>query len=627
MKKYSFLITYLSIIFLLNTCFLKNKVFSQTIEKKPQFSNDNFIPNWCKSAVWYQIFPDRFSNGDIKNDPLVGDQYGTYPFDTISPWQMHPWTSDWYQLQDYEKKNGKDVFYNIQRRRYGGDIQGIINKLDYLQSLGVNAIYLNPIFWAPSSHKYDAICYHHVDPCFGPDPEGDKKIIALEDPSNSNSWRWTAADKLFLSLINEVHNRKMKIILDGVFNHMGQESFAFKDVVKNQSKSKYKFWFEINSFEDKKKGTKFSYDGWFGVKQLPEINEDEEGIVNGPREYIFSCTSRWMNPDDKGTQYGIDGWRLDVAFCISHLFWKDWRKWVKNINPEAYLTGEVIINEPIEKLRPYLEGDEFDAIMNYNFAFNTCEFFMSDKTRIKPSVFDKNFEDLRNNFPSCIQYSMQNLFDSHDTNRLSSMILNSDSVDMRDWGKYFGFSQAQNNNKYQIQKPDLGVYQIQKLCVAFQMTYIGAPMIYYGDEVGMWGANDPCCRKPMIWNDINYDSEKTFPDQSKWAEGFPVKVNQDLLDYYKKMIALHNDHKSLQIGSYKTILVDDEKNIFAYERKFEKERIIVVINNSLSKKDFQTASIGKNNWLDLMNDKKLKWKNLNALIEFPPKSVMILKMI
>ena len=135
---------------------------------------EDFIPQWAKEVVWYQIFPERFCNGDTKNDPTIETLYGSWPHDTNSDWQVHPWTSDWYELQPYEKNNGKDIWYNLQRRRYGGDLQGIINKLDYIKELGIGAIYLNPVFEAPSLHKYDGATFHHIDPNFGPDPEGDR---------------------------------------------------------------------------------------------------------------------------------------------------------------------------------------------------------------------------------------------------------------------------------------------------------------------------------------------------------------------------------------------------------------------------------------------------------------------
>lgn len=194
---------------------------------------------------------------------------------------------------------------------------------------------------------------------------------------------------------------------------------------------------------------------------MPEIKEDTNGIVTGPREYIFAVTKRWVNPDGKGIENGCDGWRLDVAFCIHHAFWKDWRKLVKGINPNSYMTAELIFNDPPEKLKPYIEGDEFDAIMNYNFAINCYEYFMADKTRVKVSAFDSKLGELRDSFPACVQYGMMNLMDSHDTNRFTSMILNADHVDMRDYSKYADYSKASMNKDYNTRKPGNEVYEKQ----------------------------------------------------------------------------------------------------------------------------------------------------------------------
>ncbi len=191
----------------------------------------DFVPDWAKGTVWYQIFPERFCNGDPQNDPRLEDQRGAYPHDQTPPWQIHPWTSDWYELQPYEQANGKGLWHNLQRRRYGGDLQGILDRLDYLQDLGVGGLYLTPVFDAPSAHKYDGATYHHVDPNFGPDPDGDRRRMAAESPSPDPAhWVWTKADRLLLELIAAVHRRGMRIILDGVFNHVGLNSWAFRDV-------------------------------------------------------------------------------------------------------------------------------------------------------------------------------------------------------------------------------------------------------------------------------------------------------------------------------------------------------------------------------------------------------------
>mgnify|MGYP003492491381 FL=1 len=537
---------------------------------------EDFIPQWAKEVVWYQIFPERFCNGDTKNDPTLESIKGSWPRDSKSDWQVHPWTSDWYELQPYEKNNGKDIWYNLQRRRYGGDLQGIINKLDYIKELGIGAIYLNPVFEAPSLHKYDGATFHHIDPNFGPEPEGDRNLIKTEIPDDPKTWVWTAADKLFLKLVNEVHKRGMKIIIDGVFNHMGINSWAFKDVQLNQQNSKYKDWFTIKSWDDKAKGTKFDYEGWFGVRELPELKEDENGIVAGPKKYIFDITKRWMDPNNDGNpDDGIDGWRLDVAYCVKHPFWKDWRKVVKSINPQAYLTAEII--DAVEANTPYLEGDEFDAVMNYNFLFSTAEYFIDEKTAITTSEFDKNLSELRNAYLESVAYGMMNLYGSHDTQRIFSHIVNKDKYKIRKWGQNFDKFKGSNPN-YDTRKPTQEEINKLKLMLIFQMTYVGAPYVYYGDEVGMWGANDPCPRKPMLWSDLIYENEKVNPDQSLKTKEAKNKVDSNLFEFYKKLIKIRNDNKVLSIGNFKTLLADDEKSIYAFAREYESTQIIVIIN-------------------------------------------------
>ena len=184
--------------------------------------------NWFADAVWYQIFPERFRNGDPANDPMPSSLKGTWPYFVPKDWGIIPWSADWYALQPWEKADGRGFYVNAQLRRYGGDIQGIIDELDYLQKLGVNALYLNPIFESPSLHKYGAAMYRHVDRHFGPDPDGDMKFFAQEDPADPATWRWSAADRLFLKLIAETHRRHMHIIIDGVFNHVGIPFWAFQ---------------------------------------------------------------------------------------------------------------------------------------------------------------------------------------------------------------------------------------------------------------------------------------------------------------------------------------------------------------------------------------------------------------
>ncbi len=199
-------------------------------------SEGEFVPGWAKQAIWYQIFPEHFRDGDPSNNPTVKDILGSDPQQPPAHWQVHPWGSDWYELQAYEMANGKtELWKHLLRRRYGGDLQGMIDKLDYTRELGINAIYLNPVFDSPSLHKYDSASYHHIDPDFGSDPAGDRKLIATEQAWNPKTWIWTKADELALELVKQAHKQGIRIIFDGVFNHMGINSFAFQDVKKTSN--------------------------------------------------------------------------------------------------------------------------------------------------------------------------------------------------------------------------------------------------------------------------------------------------------------------------------------------------------------------------------------------------------
>jgi cyclomaltodextrinase len=586
-------------------------------------TQEEFVPQWAKSAIWYQIFPERFRNGDPTNDPTMESLDGADPSDPVKAWEVHPWGSDWYELQPWEKENGEpEMWKHILRRRFGGDLQGIIDELDYIESLGINAIYLNPVFDSPSLHKYDGNSYHHIDPHFGPDPEGDKKLIATENPIDPSTWVWTSADELALKLIKEAKKRGIRVIFDGVFNHLGYKSFAFQDLIKNQQSSPYADWFTVTSWDDPEAGTTFDYEGWFGVKSLPELREDEQGIVEGPKNYIFAATERWMNPKGMGIEYGIDGWRLDVAFCVDHQFWKQWRKHVRSINPEAYMTAEIV--DVPENVIPYMQGDEFDGEMNYNFAFNCAAFFFDpEPLRISATEFDKNLDDLRHLYPKGVAYVVQNLFGSHDSNRIGSHILNRGIGAFRDWGAYFNTSKPIDNPNYSPAKPGPNEIHLQKLFVIMQMTYVGAPMVYYGDEVGMWGGNDPCCRKPMIWEDLEYQDEVYLPDGTK-REPDSVEINYDLLEHYKKWIDIRNAHPSLSLGDYETILADDKADAFGFKRTLEDEEILVVFNNSW---DDQTLEIPVTSakYKDLASGETYKSMDGKLKLDFAGKTAVALK--
>ena len=580
-----------------------------------------FVPDWAKDAVWYQIFPDRFRNGDPSNDPTKDDIAGAFPNAPGLPWRIHPWTSDWYARQDYEQGSKIPFQFLVQRRRYGGDLQGIIDRLDYLRALGINAIYLNPVFDSPSSHKYDARSYHHIDPTLGPNPAGDRALIAKENPGDPSTWVWTSADKLALELIKQCHARGIRVIFDGVFNHMGNRSWPFLDVLEKQQASPYADWFIVKSWRDPEKGTEFDYSGWFGHKTLPEFREDADGIVAGPREYIFAATRRWMDPNADGDPSdGIDGWRLDVAFCVAHPFWKKWRQVVKAANPHAYITAELI--DPVPELKPYLQGDEFDAVMNYNFAFACSDYFADEKNRIPTSEFDRRLRELREAFPPGVAEVQQNLFGSHDTDRLASHIVNRDKAHSSNWEAYFQFSKAENPD-YDTRKPTPAERECQKLFAVLQMTYVGAPMLYYGDEAGIWGANDPDCRKPMLWDELEYEDEATHFDGSKKTKPDRVAVDHELLGHYKKLIALRNELPALRRGTFETILIDDDRQLYGFRRQLDGQEILVVLNNTTEPQ--QTKLPAEGEWTDRWNGgTTLATENNQLPLEVAPKGAAIL---
>ncbi len=522
-----------------------------------QNSSLEFSPKWARGAVFYQIFPERFRNGDPNNDPS---------FDKSSPTgKAHRWTSNWYALSEEERAYSPNFYDNIFRRRYGGDLQGVIDKLDYLAELGINAIYFNPLFEAHSLHKYDATLLHHIDVNFGPDPAGDLEIIAKENPEDPSTWQWTSADKLFLKLISEAHRRNIRIIIDGVFNHTGRSFWAFQDILKNQEKSRYRNWYQIVSWNDSAKGTKFDYRGWFGSKSLPAFAHDSlYGLHPEVSKYIFAITQRWMQPNGQ-VEDGIDGWRLDAADEVPHQFWKRWRQHVKSLNPNAYIVGEIWKSAP-----EWLHGDEFDAVTNYQFAILAFQFFIRKSIQSGKSFLTK-LENLLRSYPEEANYGLLNLLESHDTDRLPSMIINPN----RDYDRDASF---RFNPKYDTRKPNAEERKIQKLITLFQMTYIGSPMIYYGAEAGMWGADDPDNRKPMVWPDLVYDNE-TSPHHS--GISYTIEFDHDLFNYHKKLISIRKQSKAIKCGSFKPIYLNHPNNrILCYERQFEEDKALIILNAS-----------------------------------------------
>lgn len=586
------------------------------------FSLAQRVPEWTKSAIWYQIFPERFNNADINNDPTIKDMIEAWPYVFPKDVQTHPWTSDWYKLQPWEEHTGKDFYSNVNIRRYGGDIQGIIEKLDYLTELGINAIYLNPIFESPSLHKYDATMYHHVDNNFGPTPNGDRNIWREENPNDPQTWQWTSADSLFLVLINKCHEKSIKIIIDGVFNHVGTSFWAFKDVVKNQVKSKYKDWFIINSWDNPEtKINEFEYAGWYGIKDLPEFREDKNGLVKGPRQHIFTIVKRWMDPNNDGDPSdGIDGWRLDVAEMVNINFWKDFRHFVKQINPNAYLTGEIWWDDwkknKMMNAAPWLEGDTFDAIMNYRFTRAVKNFISNIDSQIVVSGFIDSINAYQNDYPLENQYALMNLLGSHDTERLASLTVNPDN-----WYDHNG-TPSQNKN-FSVRKPNRIERLKQKLMVGIQMTMPGAPMIYYGDEVGMWGGDDPDCRKPMVWAELKYEDETKHPYGLKRPID-KVEFDSTLFNWNRKLISIRKSNFELSIGDLNYFLINDTNKILGYTRTLDKDTSFILINNSNIKKEVHFRS-KKNELISLLDGKKYMKSKFNFAIKLQPYEIVILK--
>jgi glycosidase len=420
-------------------------------------------PEWVKHAVFYQIFPERFCNGDPSNDP-----------ENVQPWGTTP------TPQNY----------------MGGDLRGIISKLDYLQDLGITAIYLNPIFHAFSNHKYNTYNYFEIDPHFGD--------LAI-----------------FQELVQQVHQRGMYLILDGVFNHCGRGFFAFQSILEQTTASPYTNWFHLLQFplhpyppaDSTSQDHKANYKCWWNIPSLPKFNTDHKPT----RRYLLNIARYWL-------EQGIDGWRLDVPNEIDdHDFWREFRQVVKDVNPDAYIVGEIW-----KDANPWLDGTQFDAVMNYLFRDLCCDFFASETLRA--DQFAAGIDDLLAHYPPPATAGQLNLLGSHDTKRFST--------------KAGG--------------------DISRLYAAilFQMTYPGAPCIYYGDEVGMQGAEDPLCRGCFPWESANQ--------------------NTHLYDWTRLCIRLRHAYPVLRTGSYTTLVASNvaDTPVYGFARSNAEETLIVMLNPS-----------------------------------------------
>lgn len=579
-------------------------------DKKEQLKNS---VEWARGIVWYQIFPERFRNGNPANDPNITEVPGA----ELEPgWQIHPWDSDWYELQPWEKQKS-DYFYDpVYYRFYGGDLQGVIQKLGYLENLGINAIYFNPVFEAPSLHKYDGASFHHIDDNFGHDPQKDKqRLAAAAETDDPSTWIWTSADSVFLELIQEAHKRNIKIVIDGVFNHTGTEFFAFKDLQKNGKNSRYADWYDVTSWDDPQTDTtEFDYKGWYGHKSLPEFYEDENGFHRGVWQYIIAATKRWMDPNDDGDPSdGIDGWRLDAAETVSDKFWQDWYQQAKELNPQALIVAE-LWSEASEDIHE----QRFDGVMNYPFAYAMMEYFMHDKRKISSEQLAERLTRLVNNYGEDTMHLLWNLMDSHDTDRHASMILNPDLNFDRN-------RSPKDNPEYIVRKPTDEERRTQKLIVAFKMTFIGAPLLYYGTEAGMWGTDDPDNRKPMLWEDIAYENEKTHPLKGKSRPNDENKFDAELFDYYRSLIAVRKANPALKLGTFKVLQTTLNDDTFGFVRVHKDQKLLVVFNRA----DFENAvELGSTGELKDIISKEI-FESIDGISRIPlkAKSFRILEML
>ncbi len=560
------------------------------------------VPAWTGDAIWYQIFVERFRNGDSSNDPTVHDIEGVTDERPPEGWLPTRWSQDWYRQEPWAAATGKDFYGTVQFRRYGGDLQGVIDRLGYLQDLGVTALYLNPVNDAPSLHKYDARNYRHIDRNFGPDPRGDEARMAAEDPSDPATWGWTAADSLFLALVREAHRRGMRIIVDYSWNHTGITFWAWRDVLRHQRASRFADWYSIESFDDSTTPdtNEFRYRGWVGVPWLPEWKKVgrppgqthgaiEGNLVPGVRDLAFNVTRRWLDPNGDGDPSdGVDGFRLDVAEMVPLGFWRDYRRFVRSINPEAYLVGEVWWESWPDRMydpAPWLKGDVFDAVMNYRWYAPTRSFFSGAPPALTASAYAAGLDSLAIGVGPAQLRAMMNLTASHDTPRFSTSVYNP--------GRYKYHNNPREDPRYRIDRPDERTRRIQQMILVQQFTYIGAPHIWNGDEVGMWGADDPDERKPMVWSDRRYEDEVTHP-LGRPRRRDKVVPDTALFRVYRDLITLRKQHLRLFVdGSMNWLSTSDARGLLAYERVLGDQRAIVAFNVSDAPLELTLAADGR----------------------------------
>ena len=512
-------------------------------------------PDWAKGAVMYQIFVDRFCNGDESNDVQTCEYvYIGRPVNRVEDWGKNPTTMD------------VGCFY-------GGDLKGVWEKLDYIQGLGVEVIYLNPIFVSPSNHKYDIQDYEHIDPHFGVIVEDKDGLVAADAVDNGDAEKYVvrtasprnleASDRFFAEFVEEIHRRGMKVILDGVFNHCGsfnkwldgEEIYArqggYEPGAFLAKDSPYRSFFQFYDEKDSAWPRNKSYDGWWGHDTLPKLNyESSPKLV----EYILDIARRWVSPP-----FNVDGWRLDVAADLGHTadynheFWRKFRAAVKEVNPDA-----LILAEHYGDPGPWLEGDQWDSVMNYDAFMEPLTWFLTGMEKHSDS-FSGELLGNGENFFNAMSYHMSRM-------QPSSILTAMNELSNHDHSRFLTRTNGVVGRIGTVgaDAANRGV----KVCVLreavmVQMTWPGAPTVYYGDEAGVCGWTDP-------------DSRRTYP----WGH-----EDLELIEYHRYMIRIHKALPVLRRGAVKELLAG--RNVIAYGRMLGKYQAVVAVNNNAQERELE----------------------------------------
>lgn len=503
------------------------------------------VPHWAKGAVMYQIFVDRFCDGDKTNNVETQEYvYIDKPVQRVDDWTRNPASMD------------VGCFY-------GGDLQGVWDKLDYLQSLGVDVIYFNPLFVSPSNHKYDTQDYDHIDPHFGKIVKDEGSLVAKRAKDNAKAGRYVtrttdsqnleASDRLFADFMAEVHRRGMKVIMDGVFNHCGsfnkwmdreriyEHCAGYAPGAYVSEESPYRTFFEFKN----KNGWPYNkdYTGWWNHNTLPKLNYEDSPKL---QEYIMGIARKWIAPP-----YAVDGWRLDVAADLGHTpeynhrFWKEFRKHVKEVNPNALILAEHY-GDPWE----WLQGDQWDTIMNYDAFMEPVSWFMTGMEKHSDEFRPELFGD-GEAFFAAMNYHMSRM-------QTSSIMTSMNELSNHDHSRFMTRTN-QTVGRIGTVGPELAEQNVQpglyRAAVLIQMTWPGCPTLYYGDETGVCGWTDP-------------DNRRTYP----WG-----KEDQMMIEFHRYMIGLHKRNRALKRGSLKKLLVG--KHMIAYGRFSGENRAVAAVNS------------------------------------------------